>query len=151
MFGSPQTILYASLMVAAGLGIPVFAALNGGLATRLQNPMLASVIALLVAMAVILAAQVLTAGAPRISLDGSIPLKYFLGGVFVAIYILGMTWVAPRFGVGNAIAFVLLGQLVSMALIDHFGWFGATQYAVTPLRLLGLALMSVGVFLAVRR
>jgi uncharacterized membrane protein YdcZ (DUF606 family) len=31
-------------MIVVGLGIPMFAALNGGLATRLQNPMLASAV-----------------------------------------------------------------------------------------------------------
>jgi transporter family-2 protein len=88
---------------------------------------------------------------PRVSFDPSIPLWFYLGGIFVAIYILGMTWVAPRFGVGNAVAFVLLGQLISMALIDQFAWFGAAHHPITWQRLLGLALMTVGVFLSVRR
>jgi len=44
----------------------------------------------------------------------------------------------------------LLGQLISMSMIDHFGWFGAVQHALTPQRLLGLALMAAGVFLSVR-
>jgi transporter family-2 protein len=151
MIGTQQTIFYAAVMLVVGLGIPIFAALNGGLATRLQNPMMASTIALLAAIAVIVSVLLVTEGVPRISFDRSIPFWYFLGGIFVAIYILGMTFVAPRFGVGNAVAFVLLGQLISMALIDHFAWFGAAQQAVTPQRLLGLVLMTIGVFLAVRR
>ena len=151
MSGMQQTLFYALTMLVVGLGIPIFAALNGGLASRLQNPMLASTIALFAAIGVILAAQLLTGGIPKFHLDASIPVWFYLGGVFVAIYILGMTWIAPRFGVGNAVAFVLLGQLISMALIDHFAWFGAAQHAITPQRLLGLALMTVGVFLSVRR
>jgi transporter family-2 protein len=62
-----------------------------------------------------------------------------------------MTWVAPRFGVGNAVAFVLLGQLISMALIDHFAWFDAAHYPITLQRVFGLVLMTAGVFFAVRR
>lgn len=151
MNAAQQTIFYAAVMLAVGLGIPVFAALNGGLATRLQNPMLASTVALLAATCVIATALLLTEGVPRIRFDPSIPLWFYLGGVFVAIYILGMTWVAPRFGIGNAVAFVLLGQLISMALIDHFAWFSAAHYPITAQRVLGLALMTVGVFLSVRR
>ncbi len=151
MGGMQQVVFYALLMLVVGLGIPVFAALNGGLASRLQSPMLASTFALLAAIAVIVGVQLLTEGVPRIRFDRSIPPHFYFGGVFVAIYILGMTWVAPRFGVGNAVAFVLLGQLISMALIDHFGWFGAAQYAITLQRVAGLVLMAVGVFLAVRR
>ena len=151
MGGMQQTILYALVMLVVGLGIPAFAALNGGLASRLQNPMLASTFALLAAIVVIVCVQLLTEGVPRIRFDRSVPTHFYFGGVFVAIYILGMTWVAPRFGVGNAVAFVLLGQLISMALIDHFGWFGATQFPITLQRVAGLALMTAGVFLAVRR
>ena len=151
MAAAHQTLVYAAIMLVVGLGIPIFAALNGGLATRLQNPMLASSVALLAATCVILTALLATDGLPRMRFDASIPLWYYLGGVFVATYILGMTWVAPRFGVGNAVAFVLLGQLLSMALIDQFAWFGAAHHAITPQRLLGLALMTIGVFLSVRR
>jgi transporter family-2 protein len=43
----------------------------------------------------------------------------------VAFYVLSITYIAPTFGVGNAVFFVLLGQLVSAAIIDHFGLFGA--------------------------
>ena len=146
-----QTIFFALVMLVVGLGIPMFAALNGGLAARLQNPMLASTFALVAATAVIVTTLLLTEGVPRLRFDTSIPVWFYFGGVFVAIYILGMTWVAPRFGVGNAVAFVLLGQLISMALIDHFGWFGAAQFPITLQRIAGLALMTVGVFLAVRR
>ena len=151
MSGMQQTIFYALVMLVVGLGVPMFAALNGGLASRLQNPMLASTFALLAAIVVIAGVLLLTEGVPRVRFDRSIPLWFYFGGVFVAIYILGMTWVAPRFGVGNAVAFVLLGQLLSMALIDHFGWFGAAQYPLTLQRVAGLALMTAGVFLAVRR
>ena len=41
-----NVLFYASLMLVAGLGIPVMAALNGGLGSRLQSPALASSIVL---------------------------------------------------------------------------------------------------------
>ena len=115
MSGLNQTVFYAVVMLVVGIGIPIFAALNGGLATRLNHPMLASTVALVAAICVIVSALLLTQGLPRLKIDSSIPVWFYFGGVFVAIYILGMTWVAPRFGVGNAVAFVLLGQLISMA------------------------------------
>lgn len=151
MSATPQTLFYAVVMLVVGLGIPMFAALNGGLASRLQNPMLASTIALLAATCVIVSALLLTEGVPQVKFDRSIPFWFYFGGIFVAIYILGMTWVAPRFGVGNAVAFVLLGQLISMALIDHFAWFGAAHYPITLQRVFGLVLITAGVFFAVRR
>jgi transporter family-2 protein len=65
----------------------------------------------------------------------------------VAFYVLTITWIAPTFGIGNAVFFVLLGQLVSAAVIDHFGLFGAQVTPVSPLRALGIAVMAGGVAL----
>jgi transporter family-2 protein len=43
--------------------------------------------------------------------------------------------------------FVLLGQLISAALIDHFGMFGAVHTPLTLTRAAGIAVMAGGVFL----
>lgn len=141
---------YVLLMVLAGIGIPLMATLNSGLGARLHNPVMATLVLLLVGSAVT-ASYALLIGALSNPFQGQLALYWYCGGFFVAFYILSITWVAPRFGIGNAIAFVLLGQLISMAVIDHFGVLGALKSAITPQRLLGLLLMAVGVFLAVKR
>jgi transporter family-2 protein len=61
--------------------------------------------------------------------------------------VLSITWIAPKFGVGNAVFFVLLGQLLAAAVIDHFGLFGARVAELGPARAAGIALMALGVFL----
>jgi transporter family-2 protein len=61
-----------------------------------------------------------------------------------------MTWIAPKFGVGNAVAFVLLGQIISMAIIDHFSLLGAAYHPISGQRFVGIALMAIGVFMSVR-
>ena len=75
------------------------------------------------------------------------PRHLFLAGLLVCFYVLSVTWVAPRFGLGNAITCVLLGQLVSAAVIDQFGLMGAMVRQASPLRLAGLGLMTLGVIL----
>ncbi|MGB1207926.1 MAG: DMT family transporter, partial [Paracoccaceae bacterium] len=78
------------------------------------------------------------------------PKHLFLAGGLVAFYILSITFIAPKFGVGNAVFFVLLGQLISAAAIDHFGLFGARVSVLTPSRALGVAVMACGVWLTQR-
>ena len=141
--------LYAGIMLLAGLGIPIMAALNGGLGIRLHNPAFASTILFIVA-GLLSVLYLLVFGPLPKAISSQIPL-YYSGGAFVIFYILTITWVAPRFGIGNAIAFVLLGQLISMSVIDHFQLFGAPLHPINPVRLSGLMLMAVGVFLAVQR
>lgn len=143
--------LGASLvMLTAGIGIPVMAALNGALGSRLGNPAAAALILFIVAGIVALTAVTLTRGWPESHALAGVPPLLFAGGLFVAFYVLSITWLAPLIGVGNAVFFVLLGQLLATAAIDHFGWLGVLQFRLTPQRALGLLLMAAGVFLARR-
>lgn len=141
---------FAAVMLLTGVGIPILAALNGGLGVRLGSPMAASVLLFGVAMLIALTLSVLTGTAGHIRLSPEIPAVYYLGGFFVAFYVISVTFIAPRFGVGNAIFFVLVGQLLSAAAIDHFGLFGAMRFPVDARRIAGIALMVAGVWLARR-
>ena len=72
----------------------------------------------------------------------------WIGAVVMLFYATSVAFSAPRIGLGNAIFFVLLGQIVAAAAIDHFGWLGAIQSSITPKRLLGIAIMALGLYLA---
>lgn len=146
-----NTTFYALLMLCAGIGIPVMATMNAGLGGKLQSPSLAVSVLLVVAFCVSIVCFFIFDGEPKSIYPSSTPLYFYLGGFLFIFYILSITWVAPRFGVGNAIAFVLLGQVLSMALIDHFGLLGANQISLSFQRVVGLLLMAVGIFLAVRK
>lgn len=145
----PPTTAYALTMLAAGIGIPILAALNAGLGTRLGSPVAAAAILFTVALTTTLLVLTLK-GAPALSAVITAPKHLFLAGLLVAFYILSITFIAPKFGVGNAVFFVLLGQLVSAALIDHFGLFGARISPLSLSRAGGIALMAAGVFLTQR-
>jgi bacterial/archaeal transporter family-2 protein len=67
------------------------------------------------------------------------------GGVIVGFYILSITFIAPRFGVGNAILFAVTVQLLTSALIDHFALAAATLRPLTAMRAMGLLIVVVGV------
>jgi transporter family-2 protein len=123
------------------------AALNSGLGVRIGSPWAACFILLLVGAAV---SGVVTAinGFPKAPF--SAPPGFYSGGLLVCVYLLGITWAAPKMGVGNAVFFVLLGQIVTASAIDHFGLFGAARSAITAQRAFGIAFMLLGVFLARR-
>ena len=134
-------------MFLTGIGIPVMAALNAGLGKGLASPTAATAVLYLVGLAMALAALAWT-GQPDWSRAASIPLPNWFGAFFVVAYILAVTWFAPRIGVGNAVFFVLIGQLVAAAAIDHFGLLGAERMTISPQRALGLLVMAAGVWLA---
>ncbi|MBL1434576.1 MAG: DMT family transporter [Rhodobacteraceae bacterium] len=141
----PSTTPYIVTMLAAGLGIPILASLNAALGMRLGSPVAAGAILFCVALGVTLVVLLFSGVAPLAKAVDA-PKHLFLAGFLVAFYILTITFVAPRFGVGNAVFFVLLGQLVSAAAIDHFGLFGAPISPLSLTRTAGIALMAAGVF-----
>ncbi|MDA9984065.1 DMT family transporter [Porticoccaceae bacterium] len=144
-------VFYGSVMLLAGLGIPVMAALNGGLGAKLQNPMLAATVLFGVGLIASLTLLIAFEGISILPPKTSISITSYLGGLFIVFYIFSITWIGPKFGVGNAVIFVLLGQIISVAIIDHFSLMGALHHPISLQRAIGLILMSIGVFLAVRR
>ena len=144
----PDTARYALVMLFAGMGIPLLAALNAQLGVRLGSPAAAAVVLFVVAFLAALATLAVTAGPAALATVPAQPRHLFLAGLLVAFYVLSITWIAPRFGVGNAVFFVLLGQLASAAIIDHFGLFGAVVKPLGLMRAAGIAAMAAGVMLA---
>lgn len=149
MDSSTDTFRYAAIMLAAGFGIPILATMNAALGVRLGSPAAAASCLFVVAFAA--SVVVLLATNPT-AIQGitSAPKHLFLAGILVAFYLLSITWIAPKFGVGNAVFFVLLGQLISAAAIDHFGLMGAKVSPLTLSRAAGIAVMAFGVLLTQR-
>lgn len=136
---------YAAIMLAAGFGIPILAALNAALGKLIGSPTTAAVILFAIALAASALTLILLPGGQAFAKAAQAPKHLFLAGVLIAFYVLSITHVAPHFGVGNAVFFVLLGQLISAAAIDHFGLFGAQVTPLSWIRAGGIAVMAAGV------
>ena len=144
-----ETARYTIVMLLAGIGVPLLATLNASLGARIGSPFVAGTVLFAVAFLSAVAVNAITGFDALVRVPEQ-PWHLFLAGVLVAFYVLSITLIAPRFGVGNAIFCVLLGQLVSAAVIDHFALFGARLYPMTLIRAAGLTLMTLGVLLTQR-
>lgn len=137
-------------MLAAGIGIPILAALNARLGALIGAPVAAAVVLFGVATLAALATLAVVGGAGALPRIATAPPHLLLAGLFVAFYVISITIVAPRFGVGNAVFLVLLGQMIAAATIDHFGLFGALVRPVTLIRAAGIGVMGLGLWLIQR-
>ena len=142
-------LAYAATMIAAGIGVPMLAALNAALGQKIGSPSAAALTLFLVALVVTTVVTLITGPAALKAIPAQ-PKHLFLGGVLVAFYVLSITYIAPHFGVGNAVFFVLLGQMIAAASIDHFGLFGAEVTPLSVTRLGGILLMVAGIALTQR-
>jgi len=140
---------YAIWAAAAGSLIPVMAVLNARLGRALGEPVQAAVI--LFGVGLLFASIVsllITGGLPALGkLAGTSPLN-FIGGMIVATYVITVTILAPRFGIGNTILFAVAAQICTAAVIDHFALFGAAHRPVSVMRVVGVVVMVAGLVIA---
>jgi transporter family-2 protein len=58
---------------------------------------------------------------------------------------------APKIGAANALGFVIAGQLLGAVILDHFGWIGFPVKEISWTRILGIAVMILGVYLVQKK
>ncbi len=73
-----------------------------------------------------------------------IPFFYLLGGVtgVASVYFTNLAFLS--IGATVTLMLSLVGRIVTSTIIDHYGLMGMKKYPFVPLKLLGLALISVG-------
>lgn len=137
---------------AAGVVLIVQVGANSTLRSALGSPVGAAFISFAVGTAALLLFLALsrTPWPARAQLAAA-PAWAWVGGLLGAFYVVATIIVGPRLGAAALLALVVLGQLVTSLLVDHFGWLGFPAHPLTALRLLGAALLFGGVMLVVHR
>ena len=144
-------VLLGALAVIVGALIPVQAATNAAMSRVIGSVAIMS-LALFAIGFVVVAVWAIVIRVPLPSLETlrRVPAYGWFGGFIVASYVISITFLAPRLGVGNAIRLVVTGQIVAAVIIDHVGAFGAVVQRLTMGRAIGVVLMIIGVILARR-
>jgi transporter family-2 protein len=129
----------------AGAGIPMIGVLNGGIARAVGNPFAATLV--MFAVAVVAAAGITLPlyGLPDLSRLAAAPVASYGAGLIIGFYALSATIIIPRMGAASFVAFILIAQLVTSALIDQFGIFGVPRRPVDLVRLSGLLTIVAGI------
>ena len=141
--------LYAAIGLLAGVAVPILASINAAFGQAIGNVWWASMVLCVVALVTIAGVSLAAgSGLPGPSVLAGASWWHFAAGCFFTVYIVSMTFVAPRIGLGNAIVLVVVAQIVTAVAIDHFGLLGATVTPVDWKRALGVAFLVAGVVLA---
>lgn len=137
------------------LGLPVFviggaislqSLVNAGLASRLGSSLIAATVSFWVGTIALTIASVASGGiGPALANARGIGLGWWIGGgVLGASFVTVITMMVPRLGVAVTIAFVIAGQLLAAAALDHFGALGAVEHPITLARMAGIGLLIAG-------
>ena len=132
----------------------------GGVAASLQTPManfMSAKLGVWESIFMIHLSGALLSAIPLIAKRGgalgnwrNVPFYMLWSGRFGLIVIGAVSYTFPRVGVAGGMMMFLIGQLAMATVIDHFGFFDLDIRAIEPARVLGIAIMFAGVWLAVR-
>lgn len=140
-------IILAAWTLLAGAGIPLIGVLNSGLSRSVGNPFTATAVMFAIAMAAAFALSLPLHGLPALSQLWAAPKLSYAGGLLIGFYALSATIIIPRFGAASFIAFILIAQLVTSAIVDQFGLFEMTKRPLDVMRLVGLLVIVAGIVL----
>jgi bacterial/archaeal transporter family-2 protein len=140
-----------ALTVLAGLAGSVQVAVMGRFGGRIgvvEALTFATGVQLLLSLTILLVAR---SGFGGLSGAFRTPAWMWLGGVMGLTVVFTITFAQPRIGATATIGILIAGQLVMGLLVDRFGLFGVAQIAISPARLVGVALLGIGAALSLVR
>jgi transporter family-2 protein len=125
--------------------------MNAQLKTSLQNPWLASLVSFFLIVAFFAGAfAIMPTPLPSVSDLVAMPWWAPLGGLAGAIAVfLGLMFVS-RLGAGPFNGLLIAANLITSLLIDHWGLLRMPVHSLNPWRIVGGALMVIGIFLISR-
>jgi len=137
-------ILFSILIaVAAGISMAVQGSLNavlGKYVGQIEATLFVHIIGT-VAIALIV---ILGLGKGELGNFVNAPWYAFLGGIISVLIIYGVLASIPKIGVALATTAIIVGQVSTALLIDHFGFFGLDKIPFTWVKLMGLILLAAG-------
>ena len=138
--------VYLIIALAAGVALATQSAINTQLAKAMSGE---AVIATFISFAVgtivlFFIAWVKTDLWGNLSAIPSQPWWKLIGGVLGAIVVFTTVLLAPKIGLTAMLFFIIVGQLITAATIDHFGLIGMPTREVNITKLIGLIIVAFG-------
>ncbi len=147
-----SNLIYLALALITGALIPIQASTNTAFSKSIGNPIITGLMVFVIGfIGMSLFVFVSRTPLPGTQQLTAAPLYGYLGGVIIAIYVVMISILVPRIGVGTAIAFIVTGQIICAVVIDHFGLFSMQVRPVDANRIIGMLLMIGGIYLVMKK
>jgi len=141
---------YLSLLaLIAGAAISLQATMNAQLGQLLKNALVATTIAFTSSLVfILLGLAAFNREWPQREAIQSVPhYLWFSGGLFSAFAVASFYWLIPKMGIGPMMSYALTGQLLFAIIAGHFGWFQLPITLISPLKLVGVGALILGIVL----
>jgi len=140
-----EYILVVAVGLLGGVAVGVQSPIAGAMGQKVGGTASSFIVHLsgLIFSAILLILQ----GGERIREWRSLTWYMFGAGIFGLILYQTINITLPRLGSTTMIALIIIGQLLTGIVIDHFGWFGVTPRPVDLTRMIGLGVLLFGGYL----
>ncbi|MEM9796219.1 MAG: DMT family transporter [Pseudomonadota bacterium] len=145
---SPTLLLPLTIAILAGGLAALQAPMNAALGRGLGSPIAAAAISFGIGFLALLALTILTGQMISVERARAVNGWLLFGGLVGAFYVWAILWTVPTLGLVTAISGMILGQLVIALILDAAGPFGLSTHAVTPARIVALAMVAGGLILS---
>lgn len=147
-----MVLIYYLLSLMSGFASTLQAGLNGQLRFKMGNPILSSLISFGVGtlgLTIIFLSTVLKGSStlPTANHIENTSWWMFLGGLFGAFYVFTTIFASSKIGFANMFSLAICGQIILAVVFDHFGLLNNQVHLLSPLRVLGIILLVLGVYI----
>jgi len=144
--------IYYFLALISGFALTLQVGINGELRSKIGSPILSSLISFAVGTIVLTMTFFFTVLSDSSSPQNFINIKntswwMFTGGLLGAFYIFTTIFTSPKIGFANMFSLVICGQIILAVIFDHFGLLGNQIHTINSLRVLGIILLILGVYI----
>ena len=139
---------YLLLAFVTGAGVAAPSVINTRLRLLLGGPLWAAAAQFVVGLVLLLIVAAATRQPAPVTVGlGGAPWWVWTGGAFGAIFIVVTIVLTAEIGATLTLASIIVGQLTAALVVDHYGLFGGTVVRLTPTRVMGVAMLLLGVTL----
>jgi len=143
-----NTYLYLLIALLAGGMMPTQAGTNNKMAAVLGSPILAAFISFFVGTVALFAYALLSGESLSAMTEAkNAPPIAWIGGLLGAFFVTATVTLVPRLGVAMTFSLIIAVQMIVTLIIDHFGLLGVPVKEISPIRIGGILLITVGVVL----
>ena len=133
------------MLAFAGIAVAFQAGVNGALGKQIGTIEAAFTSFMVGTIALLIVMLVMQKG--DIMLIKKVPLWQLTGGLLGACYVLISVLLVPKIGIGSVLMVLIIAQLSTSAVIDHFGIFTGIPIAISWRKLSAMGLMFAALWL----
>jgi transporter family-2 protein len=140
------------LVLAVGLASGVAVGLQGPLTSMMSERLgtMESIFIVHLGGAILAGLPLLVARGGNLGAWRSVPWYALAAGALGLVVLGGVSYTIPRIGVATTVTLIVVAELITGALLDHFGLLGATVRLLDPARVIGILILFAGTWLIMR-